>query len=147
MSLYLNINWAQVLFFFGIHRPFWCELQRPRKHTTSVGPTPNLTLKDLVSRVHRQDLKQLLSSMPKETWTKIRNNKHTPERPDIAMEHLILILILITSFRHSWVKGNANCDMKHSITIFNGRNIDSNGWFFSSNGNLQNKKISPWSLT
>ena len=29
----------------------------------------------------------------------------------------ILILILITSFRHSWVKGNANCDMKHSMIL------------------------------
>ena len=72
MSWYLNINWAQVLSFFGIHRPFWCELQRPQK-TDVIG-------KDLVSKVHRKDLEQLLSSMPKETWTNIRKNKHTPEK-------------------------------------------------------------------
>ena len=59
---------------------------------------------------------------------------------------LILILILITSFRHSWVKGNANCDMKHSMrALLQGEALASRDVMPSSFYSTVPKSCSHWS--
>ena len=58
----------------------------------------------------------------------------------------ILILILITSFRHSWVKGNANCDMKHSMrALLQGEALASRDVMPSSFYSTVPKSCSHWS--
>ena len=69
MSLYIYISTEPKSFhsleYIG---HFGGAFQRPENRRHRV--------QDLVSKVHQKDLEQLLSSMPKETWTKIRKNKH-----------------------------------------------------------------------